>query len=90
MSDFSTDISEVLSLPDLEDKMTRHSKILFDLSMPDQVHKHAHTYAYYKKELIALTYEFTKIKGANALTNKLDTMLDKIEKLRDLELKREK
>jgi hypothetical protein len=88
MSEFDTQYDSLDSLPDLELKMTRYSKILYDLSLPDQVHRHTHTYEHYKKQLIALVYEYTKIKGKNKLTEKLDTMLEKIEKLRDIELKR--
>ena len=88
MSEFDTQYDNLHSLPDLEEKLTRYSKILYELSMPDQVHRHTHTYEYYKKQLIALVYEYTKMKGKNKLTEKLDTMLEKIEKLRELELKR--
>lgn len=88
MSEFDTQYDNLDSLPDLEQKMTRYSKLLFDLSMPGQVHKHNHTYTHYKKQLTALVYEYRRIKGTNKLTEKLDTMIDKIEKLRDLELKK--
>ena len=88
MSDFDTQYDNFNSLPDLEQRLTRYSKILFDLSMPDQVHKHTHTYEHYKKQLIAYVYEYKRMKGTDKLTEKLDTMLEKIEKLRDIELKR--
>jgi len=88
MSEFDTQYDNLDSLPDLEQKMTRYSKILFDLSLPDQVHRHTHTYEHYKKQLTALVYEYTRMKGKNKLTEKLDTMIDKVEKLRELELKK--
>jgi len=88
MSEFDTQYNDLDSLPDLEQKMTRYSKILFDLSLPNQIHKHTHTYSHYKKQLTALVYEYTRMKGTNKLTKKLDTMIDKIEKLRELELKK--
>jgi hypothetical protein len=88
MTDFDTQYYDDLeSLPDLEQKMTRYSKIIFDLSLPDQIHRHGHTYEHYRKQLIALVYQYTKIKGKDRLTKKLETMLDKIEKLRELESK---
>ena len=79
MSEFDTQYDNLDSLPDLEKKMTRYSKLLFDLSLPDQVNRHAHTYEHYKKQLIALVYEYRGMKGTNKLTEKLDTMIDKIE-----------
>ena len=88
MSDFDTQYDNLDSLPDLELRLTRYSKILYDLSMPSQVHRHIHTYEHYKKKLTAYIYEYKRIKGNNQLTEKLDTMLEKIEKLRDIELKR--
>ena len=88
MSEFDTQYNDLDSLPDLELRMTRYSKILYDLSLPDQILRHMHTYEHYKKQLIALVYEYTRIKGKNKLTKKLDAMLEKIEKLRELELKR--
>ena len=88
MSEFDTQYDSLDSLPDLELRLTRYSKILYELSMPDQVHRHTHTYEHYKKQLIAHVYEYKRMKGTNKLTEKLDTMLEKIEKLRDIELKR--
>ena len=88
MSEFDTKYNDLDSLPDLESKMIRYSKILYELSMPSQVHKHNHTYTHYKKQLTALVYEYTRMKGKNKLTEKLDTMIDKVEKLRELELKK--
>jgi len=88
MSEFDTQYDNLDSLPDLELKMTRYSKLLYDLSMPDQVHRHTHTYEHYKKQLTALVYEYRRMKGNDKLIKKLDTMLEKIEKLRDIELKR--
>mgnify|MGYP003633388495 FL=1 len=90
MSEFDTKYNDLDSLPDLELRMTRYSKLLFDLSMPDQIHRHSHTYEHYKKQLTALVYEYTRMKGKNKLTDKLDTMIDKIEKLRDIELNNRK
>ena len=90
MSEFDTKYNDLDSLPDLELRMTRYSKLLFDLSMPDQIHRHSHTYEHYRKQLIALVYEYTRMKGKNKLTDKLDTMIDKIEKLRDIELNNRK
>ena len=87
MSEFDTLKNDFDSLPDLERRMTSYSKILFDLSLPGQIRKHEHTYTHYKKQLIALGYEYTRIKGKNKLTKKLDTMLKKIEKLREIEYK---
>ena len=90
MSEFDTKYNDLDSLPDLELRMTRYSKLLFDLSMPDQIHRHSHTYEHYRKQLIALVYEYTRMKGKNKLTDKLDTMIDKIEELRDIELNNRK
>lgn len=90
MSEFDTKYNDLDSLPDLELRMTRYSKLLFDLSMPDQIHRHSHTYEHYKKQLTALVYEYTRMKGKNKLTDKLDTMIDKIEELRDIELNNRK
>lgn len=90
MTDFDTQCYDDLeSLPDLEQRMVRYSKILFDLSQPNDIHRHIATYEYYRKQLIALVYEYVKIKGKDKLTKKLETMLDKIDKLRDIELKKE-
>jgi len=88
MSDFDTIANDFDSLPDLEKRMVRYSKIMYDLSLPGKVLQHHHTYTHYKKQLTALVYEYTRVKGQDKLTKKLDTMIDKIEKLRELEIKR--
>ena len=87
MSNFDTIMHDFESLPELEAKMIRYSKIMYDLSLPGKVLQHHHTYTHYKKQLTALVYEYTRIKGQDRLTKKLDTMIDTIEKLRELETK---
>jgi hypothetical protein len=89
MSEFDTLANDYDSLPDLEARMVRYSKIMYDLSLPGQVRKHEHTYTHYKKQVIGLVYEYTRIKGTNKLTEKLDTMIKKVDKLREIEYKRE-
>jgi hypothetical protein len=74
----------------MEEKLTRYSKILYDLSMPGQIHRHTNTYEHYKKQMTALVYEYTKMRGTNKLTEKIDSLIEKVEKLRELELKRGK
>jgi hypothetical protein len=90
MSEFDTLKNEYDSLPDLEQRLVRYSRIMFDLSLPGQIRKHEHTYTHYKKLLTSCIYEYTRIKGNDILIEKIDTMIDKVDKIRELENKREK
>jgi len=84
---FDTNYSEYESLPDLEKRLIRYSRIMFDLSMPGQIRKHEHTFTHYKKQMIALRYQYAQIKGNDSFTEKVDNLIIKVDKLREIEYK---
>ena len=82
---FDTKDSDVESLPDLEERMRRYSKIVYNLSMPGEYKKHKATADHYKRELIATVYEHNRLGGNKKLGQKIDKLFESLDRLRELQ-----
>ena len=85
MSDFDTDFSDVISLPDLEERMIRYSRIVYQLAQPDQYLKHKATHDHYKRQLIATMHEHNRCGGRKSLGKKIDKLFEALDKLNKLQ-----
>jgi len=81
-------INDIVCLPDLEERMRRYSRIVYNLSQGDEYDRHKHTHDYYKKQLIALMYEHNRLGGRKALSEKLDRLFLALDKVRELQNKK--
>ena len=87
---FDTDFSDVIALPELEERMRRYSRIVYNLAQPDQYLKHKATHDHYKNQLIATMYEHNRCGGKKSLGKKIDTLFKSLDRLRELEEKKNK
>lgn len=90
MSDFNTTESDVVSLPELEERMIRYSRIVYQLAMPDQYEKHKATHDHYKRQLIATMYEHNRCGGRKSLGEKIDRLFESLDKLNKLKKTKKK
>jgi len=90
MSDFNTNESDVVSLPELEQRMIRYSRIVYQLSQPGEYDKHKATHDHYKRQLIATMYEHNRCGGSKTLGKKIDTLFESLDKLHELQQKKNK
>ena len=90
MSDFNTAESDVISLPELEQRMIRYSRIVYQLAMPDQYLKHKATHDHYKRQLIATMYEHNRCGGRKSLGEKIDRLFESLDKLNKLKKTKKK
>tara|TARA_R110000822_G_scaffold117893_4_gene250418 strand:+ start:931 stop:1203 length:273 start_codon:yes stop_codon:yes gene_type:complete len=88
MSDFDTDFCDVISLPELEERMIRYSRIVYQLAQPDQYLRHKATHDHYKRSLIALMYEHNRLGGRKSLGQKIDRLFESLDKVRELQNKK--
>ena len=87
MSDFDTNESDVVSLPELEQRMIRYSRIVYQLAQPGEYDKHKATHDHYKRQLIATMYEHNRCGGSKTLGKKIDKLFESLDRLRELEKK---
>ena len=85
---FDTKDSDVESLPQLEDRMRRYSRIVYNLSQPGEYERHKATHDHYKRQLIETLYEHNRCGGKKSLGKKIDTLFKSLDKLRELEEKK--
>jgi hypothetical protein len=85
MSDFDTDFSDVISLPELEERMIRYSRIVYQLAQPDQYLRHKATHDHYKRQLIATVYEHNRCGGKKSLGQKIDKLFESLDNLNKLQ-----
>jgi hypothetical protein len=85
---FDTKESDVESLPDLEERMRRYSRIIYNLSQPGEYKKHKATVNHYKRELIATVYEHNRLGGPKSLGPKIDRLFESLDRLHELEEKK--
>ena len=85
MSNFDTDFSDVISLPELEERMIRYSRIVYQLAQPDQYLKHKATHDHYKRQLIATMHEHNRCGGKKSLGKKIDKLFEALDKLNKLQ-----
>ena len=85
---FDTNESDVVSLPDLEERMRRYSRIIYNLSQPGEYKKHKATHDHYKRQLIATLYEHNQCGGNKTLGKKIDKLFESLDRLRELEEKK--
>ena len=81
-------INDIVRLPDLEARIRRYSRIVYNLSQPTEYLKHEATREHYKKMLIATVYEHNSLGGNKALGQKINTLFESLDKLRELENKK--
>jgi len=81
-------INDIVRLPELEERIRRYSRIVYNLSQPTEYLKHEATCNHYKKQLIATVYEHNSLGGNKALGQKIDRLFESLDKLRELENKK--
>ena len=82
---FDTKDSNVISLPELEQRMKRYSRIVYNLSQSGEYLKHKATHDYYKNQLIALIYEYNRLGGPKSLGKKFDRLFETLDRLIELQ-----
>ena len=84
---FDTNESDVVSLPELEQRMRRYSRIVYNLSQPGEYERHKATHDHYKRQLIATLHEHNRCGGSKTLGKKIDKLFESLDRLRELEKK---
>lgn len=84
---FDTNESDVVSLPELEQRMRRYSRIVYNLSQPGEYERHKATHDYYKRQLITTLHEHNRCGGNKTLGKKIDKLFESLDRLRELEKK---
>ena len=87
---FDTKDSDVESLPQLEERIRRYSRIVFNLSQPGEYDRHKATPDHYKRQLIATLYEHNRLGGSKTLGKKIDKLFESLDRLKELEEKKNK
>ena len=81
-------INDIVRLPELEERIRRYSKIVYNLSQPSEYLRHEATCEYYKKMLIATVYEHNSLGGNKALGQKIDRLFEALDKVKELQNKK--
>ena len=81
-------INDIVRLPELEERIRRYSRIVYNLSQPTEYLKHEATCDHYKKMLIATVYEHNSLGGNKALGQKIDRLFESLDKVKELQNKR--
>ena len=78
-------INDIIRLPDLEERIRRYSKIVYNLSQPTEYLKHEATCQHYKQRLIAAVYEHKSLSGNKELGQKIDRLFESLDKVLELQ-----
>jgi len=81
-------INDIVRLPELEARIRRYSRIVYNLSQPAEYLKHEATCDHYKKQLIATVYEHNSLGGNKQLGQKIDRLFESLDKVKELQNKK--
>ena len=81
-------INDIVRLPELEERIRRYSRIVYNLSQPGEYERHKATHDHYKRQLVADMYEHNRCGGSKTLGKKIDKLFESLDRLRELEEKK--